>query len=153
MTFVSPLNTFVRLLTTTSAQLATSTLTKLPTVSSTMIRNPYSSASSLNLLRLGDLSKGFEGNSQNNDKIAGSSGFCERRVSKSWAKASRSDSVPWPKKWHPGPHFCRILRVSVYGKLCNTSEFNVNNPGERSYPKHTLFPTASCFLFFQYMAS
>jgi hypothetical protein len=113
ITFVSPLNTLVKLLTTTSAQLATSTLTKLPTVSSTMIKNPYSSANSRSRRRFGDRSRGFDGNSQNKDRMGGSSGFSDRFASRRLANASRSDSLPWPKKWQPGPHFCRILRVSV----------------------------------------
>lgn len=38
----------------------------------------------------------------------------EERV---WRREGRSEVRPRPKKWQPGPHFSRILSVSVYGKL------------------------------------
>lgn len=69
MTLESPENTLVKLLTTISAHSRTATLQKLPMVSSTTIKNLYSSASLRRRLISGDFSKGLEGNSQNKLKI------------------------------------------------------------------------------------
>jgi len=63
MTLLSPLNTLVRLLTTTSAYCKTLTLMKLPIVSSTTTQKSYLSASLRMRSRSGDLSNGFPGNS------------------------------------------------------------------------------------------
>lgn len=101
MTLVSPLNTLVKLLTTMSVQLATSTLTKLPTVSSTTITNSCSSANLLNSFRSADLSSGFEGNSQNKAVIGRCSSGVPleaRMLSKRSDRACRSGVVPCPKK-------------------------------------------------------
>jgi hypothetical protein len=64
MTLLSPLNTFVRLLTTISASGSTSTLTNPAIVSSMMIKNPNSFASTRSSFSGGVRRRGFEGNSQ-----------------------------------------------------------------------------------------
>ena len=115
MTFESPLNTFVRLLTTTSAYGRTSTLTKFPIESSTTMRKSCVSASARRRGRSAARRSGFEGNSVKSARIGGVEGsVCPERMPSS---ASMSASSPEGRKWHPGPHFCRILSVSVYGKL------------------------------------
>lgn len=111
MTLLSPLNTFVRLLTTMSASGSTSTLTNPAIVSSTTIMKPNSSASLRRSCKGGERKSGLDGNSQKTARMGGlaASSVCRR--------AGRSDVRPLPKKWQPGPHFCKILSVSVYGKL------------------------------------
>lgn len=110
MTLLSPLNTFVKLLTTTSAYGRTCTFRKFPTVSSTTTAKWYLSASSRIRTMLGDLRSGFEGNSQKRARMSSPD-------SSFFSNSSSSSCEPWPKKWQPGPNFSRILRVSMYGNL------------------------------------
>lgn len=114
MTFASPLKILERLLTTMSANGSTATFTKFPTVSSTTIRKSYRSASARRRGRFGERRSGFEGNSQKRARTGGVPEGCEdvRSASRD-SRASISASNPWPKKWQPGPHFCRIFSVSV----------------------------------------
>lgn len=71
MTLLSPLNTFVKLLTTISANGNTSTLTNPAIVSSTTMRNPNSSASLRSSWSGGERKSGFEGNSQKRARMGG----------------------------------------------------------------------------------
>lgn len=107
ITLLSPLKTLVKLLTTTSAPGSTSTLTNPAIVSSMTIIAPKSSASFLSSLRGGVRNKGFEGNSQKMARMGGT------EVDNNSRRAGRSERSPCPKNSQPGPHFCRILRVSV----------------------------------------
>lgn len=113
MTFESPLNIFVKLVATMSANGRVWTLTKLPMLSSTIIRKSYLSARARKRSRSGDRKSGFEGNSVTSDRIGGSWGFCACSASKIASSSSMDESKPWPKKWQPGPHFSRTLSVSV----------------------------------------
>lgn len=98
ITFAYPLNTFVKLLTTTSAYGITSTLTKFPIVSSTIIRNSYLSARSRNRWRFGERKRGLLGNSVIRHLIGGQPGFFLDSVSSKTSSASISSSWPNPKK-------------------------------------------------------
>lgn len=113
MTFESPLKIFDKLVTTISANGRVSTLTKLPMVSSTTIRKSYLSARVRKRKRSGDRKSGFDGNSVKTARIGGLWGFCASSASKIASSSSIEESKPWPKKWQPGPHFCRTFRVSV----------------------------------------
>jgi hypothetical protein len=117
ITLATPLNIFDKLLTTMSAYGRTSTLTKLPIVSSTTIKKSYLSASARRRGRSAERSRGLDGNSVNSANMGGVEGSRLDSFPKMDSSSSMSGSRPCPKKWHPGPHFCRILRVSVYGKL------------------------------------
>lgn len=113
MTFESPLKIFVKLVTTMSANGRVSTLTKLPIVSSTTIRKSYLSASARRRGRSGERKSGFEGNSVKRARMGGSWGFFACSVSRIASSSSIEESRPSPKRWQPGPHFSRILRVSM----------------------------------------
>jgi hypothetical protein len=115
MTLASPLKILDRLLTTTSAYGRTSTLTKLPTVSSTTMMKWYLSASARRRGRSQDRRSGLEGNSVKSDRM-GREVLCASR-SRRASSSSISLSRPLPKKWQPSPHFCRIFSVSVYVNL------------------------------------
>lgn len=106
ITFESPEKILVKLLATISAHSSTPTLQKLPMVSSTTIKKLYSSAKRLRRLILGDFNNGLEGNSQNKLK-----NLCPDF--KSASNSSMLSSSPRPKKRQPGPHFCKIFKVSV----------------------------------------
>lgn len=89
ITLLSPLNTLVRLLTTTSAYCRTLTLMKLPIVSSTTTQKSYWSASLRMRSRSGDLSNGFPGNSvKRATNLSPPSNRCSR--------SSRSSDEPKP---------------------------------------------------------
>jgi hypothetical protein len=113
MTFESPLKIFDKLVATMSANGRVSTLTKLPMLSSIIIRKSYLSARLRKRERSGDRKSGFEGNSVMSARIGGSWGFCACSASKIASSSSMEESKPWPKKWQPGPHFSRTLSVSV----------------------------------------
>ena len=113
MTFESPLKIFVKLVTTMSANGKVSTLTKLPMLSSTITRKSYLSARARKRSRSGERNSGFEGNSVKRAIIGGSWGCSACSASRIASSSSIEESKPWPKKWQPGPHFSRILRVSV----------------------------------------
>lgn len=89
ITLLSPLNTLVRLLTTTSAKGNTCTFKKLPMVSSITTAKPKRLASDLILLRLGAFRRGLPGNSQKSARNL--SPFPQR-----CSKSSRSADDPWP---------------------------------------------------------
>ena len=95
MTFESPLKILVKLLTTISARPATSTLTKLPMVSSTTMTKPYWSAKRLNATKSGLESNGLPGNSVNRAVILGVEESCEARRA---SRAGISCEPPVPKK-------------------------------------------------------
>lgn len=87
MTFVSPLKTFVRLLTTMSAIGRTSTFANVPIVSSMTIMNPCLSAKARKRFRSAERKSGLDGNSV---KSARTGVPC----SSSCSRASKSASVP-----------------------------------------------------------
>ena len=60
---------------------------------------------------------GFDGNSVKSARIGGPPDDVLDSRSRITSSSSTSPSRPCPRKWHPGPHFSRILSVSVYGKL------------------------------------
>jgi hypothetical protein len=113
MTFESPLKIFVKLVATISANGRVSTLTKLPILSSIMIRKSYLSERVRKRARSADRRSGFEGNSVTSARIGGSWGFRACSASKIASSSSIEESRPSPKKWQPGPHFSRTLSVSV----------------------------------------
>lgn len=98
MTFASPLKILVKLLTTISAHWAISTLTKLPTVSSTTIKNPKRSARALRRSRSGERSRGFVGNSQKSERIRGVVEPSDWVETSKASSASISSARPLPKK-------------------------------------------------------
>lgn len=110
MTLLSPLNIFVKLLTTTSANCNTLTFKKLPILSSTTIANLYLSASLRMLARSGDFRSGLPGNSQKRAMIFSPLSSC-------FSSCSSSSEEPWPRNVQPGPNFSKIFSVSMYGKL------------------------------------
>ena len=140
MVFASPLNILERLLTTTSVYGNTSTLTKLPMVSSTTIRKSYLSARARSRGRSAQRRRGLEGNSVKRAKIGGVPGFLEDSRSRIRSSSSMSGSSPCPRKKQPGPHFSRILRVSVYGNLTKgqLSFSKTISKERRAYPKQML---------------
>jgi hypothetical protein len=89
ITLLSPLNTFVRLLTTTSAYGRTLTFRKLPTVSSMTTTKSYLSASSRMRRKSGDLRSGFPGNSVNKARYVSP-------LSSLFSRSSRSSEDPNP---------------------------------------------------------
>ena len=139
MVFASPLKILERLLTTTSVYGSTSTLTKLPMVSSTTIRKSYLSARARSRGRSAQRRRGLEGNSVKRAKIGGVPGFSEDSRSRIRSSSSMSGSSPCPRKKQPGPHFSRILRVSVYGNLTK-SQFSLilSRKRVKAYPKQML---------------
>ena len=117
MTFDAPLKTLVRLLTRMSAYGRTSTFTKFPMVSSITIKKSYLSARTRRRGRFADRRSGFEGNSVKRARTGGFVGSRLDSTSRIFSSSSISESIPKPRKWHPGPHFSRTLRVSVYVNL------------------------------------
>jgi hypothetical protein len=125
ITLEAPLKTFVRLLTKISAYGNTLTFTKFPMVSSMTMRKSYLSASARRRGRWAERSRGLEGNSVKRARMGGVVGSRAASASRIFSSSSMSLSVPKPRKWHPGPHFSRILRVSVYGNLYQERKYEI----------------------------
>lgn len=116
-TFALPLKNLDRLVTTISVYERTSTLTKVPMVSSTTITKSYLSASARRRARSGHRRRGLDGNSVKRADIGGLPGFSKDSRSRISSSSTIFFSHPWPRRKQPGPHFSRILLVSVYGNL------------------------------------
>jgi hypothetical protein len=117
MALDSPLKILDRLVATISAYGRTSTLTKFPIVSSTTSKTSYLSANPLRRGISAERRSGFDGNSVKRARIGGFVGSILDSSARRLSRVSMSESSPRPKKWAPGPHFSRILRVSMYGNL------------------------------------
>jgi len=140
-TLAVPEKTFDKLVRMRSTKGSTSTLSKVPIVSSIAIRKLYSSASSRNLASGGDRNRGFEGNSHHNARIGVPASL---EVCNSPTSSCTSCSSPTANKCAPGPHFSRTLRVSAYGnleKVCTQHR----SSARVTHPKETLFDPGKHF--------